>query len=81
MPFESVQVVWLLPGQMAGVETAAAAVEVDDWLDSGPVYGADDKAVVVCPIPKGIVLVLPTGATEERLVVYDEVGLAPGGIW
>lgn len=59
---------------MAGVATEEAAATVDDPLDSGPVYGADDNVAVDCPIPKGTVLVLAAGVTEDKLVVYEELG-------
>ena len=53
------------------VELEAA---VDDPEESGPVYEEDEIVDVVPPIPKLMVLVLAEGATDDRLVEYDELG-------
>ena len=53
---------------------------VEDTDVSGPEYGAEEMLVMVAPIPRGIVFVLPEGETDDRLVVYEELGRAPRGI-
>lgn len=65
---------WSYCGQTdGGLVAAGPATE--------PVYaGADEIVEVVAPIPNGIVFVLAAGATDERLVVYDEVGATSLGI-
>lgn len=62
----------------AAEEGVADAVEpdlvFDDAEDSGPVYIDDEIVDPVDPIARGIVSVLASGLTDERLVVYDELG-------
>ena len=83
--WESVQIVLLYVGQMAGVVDAAAPEEVVlEAEDNGPVYDeADGKVDVVRPIPMSTVLEIPAvGLTEDMDVENEEDDAAAAtGSW
>lgn len=74
MPLLFTIISWSYCGQTdAGFVAAGPATE--------PVKtGVDEMAYVVAPILNGILFVLAIGATDERLVVYEDIGATSLGI-